>query len=555
MYCRKCGAYLDDDDLFCGACGQKNEKIFGIQEQPVRLPAQNRGEEPLRQPAQIRPQTTSGEPEAFRPRSEQPKPTAVREPEDPYAWLSEMSDDVRTPVQPTDRKPAQPTDRKPAQPHVKAPAAASGPAKAKTKKKKKKRARTTMIAIGGKTIRLTAEQLRVGAIALAAVVAVIVLFSVTKSAFSFEHTAKAFAKAVYKGNWNSVYSLMDMNSDGAFVTKDAFLAACKETPDLFGDFSDSLRYDLSQANEYGTNMGLDIFGDGTVSQNDGAGVEAYFMRSYGRNGSGASLSFRVVKAERFWFFDKYVAVPENSPVVKYSILAPHGSTVTVNGKKVNTSPEKEGARGATTDEYTISAILPGKYTLSVKHSGCKDYTAEMTVYPQNYTEFVDDSDITGSGGTSDNEYKVYPICTQELQTALQSRAANYAAAIVSAAANETGTVSGVEYYDEDSRQQIQKAVDSVVEQLKDASSDGFSFSKIRVTQFRPQQTQEELPFDSIMTFTFEIEYAYTWQYDGEDGEDSGEEERTEDAELMLRETKDGWKVFSVSFSLEKTAEY
>ena len=113
----------------------------------------------------------------------------------------------------------------------------------------------------------------------------------------------------------------------------------------------------------------------------------------------------------------------------------------------------------------------------------------------------------------------------------------------------------MEYYDEDSRQQIQKAVDSVVEQLKDASSDGFSFSKIRVTQFRPQQTQEELPFDSIMTFTFEIEYAYTWQYDGEDGEDSGEEERTEDAELMLRETKDGWKVFSVSFSLEKTAEY
>lgn len=182
------------------------------------------------------------------------------------------------------------------------------------------------------------------------------------------------------------------------------------------------------------------------------------------------------------------------------VYAPKNSEVMLDGQSI---PYDENVNC-----YRIFTEATGKHTVTVSKYGCSTVTREVDFSQQKSAEIHVDLNIT-----------------EEYKTEVKKAAYDNLLKLIEICADESGDLSGLDFYCEEDKAKVQSVVDGVIGDLAVDEGD-YSTGKINIAGL----VFDEISSDDTLSPTndvdgtvvkFTLDYNYTWEYNGENYQDSG----------------------------------
>ncbi len=214
-----------------------------------------------------------------------------------------------------------------------------------------------------------------------------------------------------------------------------------------------------------------------------------------------------------------------------TVYAPKHCTVLLEGIEV---PYNESS-----DCYRIFAEMTGKHEVTVSKYGYKTVTKEINFDKEKYAELYVDLEVT-------EEYK------KQAEKAAQDILLKF----IEVCADGSGDLSGFNFVSEKDKSDAQKVVDGILNNL-DIDTEDYKTGKINVSAIKCNgfdKSGNTLSHSndiegSVVTFT--IEYNYTWEYNGENYQDSGVDSKTFNPFVKLENINGKWYLKTVYLDLKK----
>lgn len=210
-------------------------------------------------------------------------------------------------------------------------------------------------------------------------VAFLVLYQITANATKPETVVKNHITAFVTGDYGTVYDGLDI-PNGKFTSKEQFIASCTSSAKMQKNQITSLSITEATANDLEN-----------AKPFSGSKVDAAYMVVYSTQRNTAPITKFVMltkKGKDFLFFDRYKVEPNDFVAQKYSIDAPVGVKVSVDGieldntflSKSETSSNDSSSKKQREDNvYTIPNIFLGKHNIIAKSDFTEDYKAPVSV--------------------------------------------------------------------------------------------------------------------------------------------------------------------------------
>ncbi len=514
MFCKKCGAQIKDGDAFCGGCGEPVKKKVEEPKTEQPTPPVEEDNKDINPELLAYQKMKNGQGEAEpvvnnEPNNKPENNDSNTEEVKPYFAVKEITGSVN---------------------NVKG---AIGDTAQNVKNEVNKKLHTT--------VKLKKSTLKYIGIALGGLLVLIIIFSSIAKSFDSEHAAKKFAKSMLNQNWDTTFSMLRVeNSD--FVNKEKFKEFMVNNPQYFlGNDTDivdvkvMLCPDFSYENisdyVYSNYSDMDIndFSDQMYKNADKGNLTQYTAAFISSTGSYNEITFNVIKNKGFLFFCSYDITLQTSPITTYTIYAPEGCTVKVDGIEVpyQSNDEYESSY------YMIDQILPGEYTLSVTRENCQPVEEKIVV-----------------SQSSDNSYSVSLKTTEEFANNIVNTGIGYAQAIITACANETGTVENVPYYDDDIKSNFDEFIARQVENLKNDSNDYRTYSITTVSNFTTTNDYDDFEnLEDSYTVYFKFDYAYKETYKGGTTPEVNDRNNSSSGGIDLKFVDGKWTVYSINFTM------
>ncbi len=206
----------------------------------------------------------------------------------------------------------------------------------------------------------------VGAIVAAsfAVAAIIIFVIVGNVTSNPENIVKKYFKAVNACNWDKVYACMDIPK-GDFITKDALAAVNKDI----------------------TATKITNFEVEEMESSSSAISKHYIVTYYKTGDSRSTQTVDLVKAgKHMLFWNKYKVSSSNLVSNDYELSVMAGSTVTLDGIKVDSKYIKETSTAdadGSVQTYHFDALFSGEHELLITHNMYEDIRKDISLFADN----------------------------------------------------------------------------------------------------------------------------------------------------------------------------
>lgn len=206
----------------------------------------------------------------------------------------------------------------------------------------------------------------VGAIIAATLAAaLIIIFVIVGNVTSNpKNIVKKYFKAVNACNWDKVYACMDI-PDGDFITKDALAAVNKDI----------------------TATKITNFEVEELESSSSAISKHYIVTYYKTGDSRSTQTVDLVKAgKHMLFWNKYKVSSSNLVSNDYELSVMAGSTVTIDGIKVDSKYIKETSASDKDDSvqtYHFDALFSGEHELLITHEMYEDISKDISLFADN----------------------------------------------------------------------------------------------------------------------------------------------------------------------------
>jgi uncharacterized membrane protein YvbJ len=216
-------------------------------------------------------------------------------------------------------------------------------------------------------------------IVCAALVAFFALYQIAANATKPETVVKNYITSFVTGDYGAVYDGLDMPS-GKFTSKEQFIASCTSSAKTQKNQITSLSITEATVNDLKNAKPL-----------SGNKVDAAYTVVYSTQRNTAPITKFVMltkKGKAFLLFDRYEVEPNDFVAQKYSVDAPVGVKVSVDGieldntflSKSETSSNDISSENQKEDNtYTIPNIFLGKHNIIAKSDFTEDYKTPVSV--------------------------------------------------------------------------------------------------------------------------------------------------------------------------------
>lgn len=182
------------------------------------------------------------------------------------------------------------------------------------------------------------------------------------------------------------------------------------------------------------------------------------------------------------------------------VYAPKNSEVLFDGQNI---PYDE-----TVNCYRIFTELTGKHTVTIGKYGCNTVTKEIDFSQQKNAEI-----------------HVELHLTEEYKAEVQRVAHDNLLRLIEICKDESGDLSGFNFYCEEEKNKIQTIVDSVISDLMidegDYSTGKINIAALECSGITSADTLSQSNDIGGTVVNFTLDYNYTWEYNGESYQDSG----------------------------------
>ena len=323
MFCPNCGTKNEDDAVFCANCGTSlaQDQAQGTQES-----------------AEVQPQV-----EATQPVQEQAQPQPQMDNQAQFNGQPQMQFNAQP--QMNGQMPTQPQAPK-------------------------------------KPFKLTKKMISIGAAVLAVIVAVIIFVCVGNAGSDYKKTAKKYAQAVLKCDWDSAYSMVNF-PESEFLTKEAYKTVNK-------DATPKATASISVTDDLYSSLGL----SGQATAAVGKDVSVVYSTP-GSSQSTMDLHMDVTPKKYMLFFKQYKVSSDSLVSKDTTFRVPVGSKLFINGVEVNASYKTSDSSSSSksTDTYKIPFLFDGANTIKVTGDLFEDYEDTYSVNYDNDSYSVSTSKL------------------------------------------------------------------------------------------------------------------------------------------------------------------
>lgn len=213
------------------------------------------------------------------------------------------------------------------------------------------------------------------------------------------------------------------------------------------------------------------------------------------------------------------------------VYAPKNSEVMFDGQNV---PYDE-----TVNCYRIFTEVTGKHTVTISKYGCNTVTKEIDFSQQKSAEIHVDLNLT-----------------EEYKTEVQKAAYDNLLKLIEICADESGDLSGLNFYGEEDKAKVQSVVDGVINDLMVDEGD-YSTGKINIAGLVCDgiSSDDTLSWANDVGGTvvkFTLDYNYTWEYNGESYQDSGVDSEIQHPFIKMDFIDGQWYIRDVHLYMRKS---
>lgn len=198
------------------------------------------------------------------------------------------------------------------------------------------------------------------------VVAVFAFYKIGEKTFAPETVANQYFMAESKGDWNMVFSMMDLPSS-TMLTKEMFIQSVEEN-----ELKDITNYKVTES---ASSMRTE---DSLLKT-----FECEYMPTGGSYMNTETIQLVKQKNKKWLFFDCWKVSPSSQLVENYVINIPADAEATLEGVSLDEIAGKPDISEKGVKKYTLPKAFPGKYELVVKAPYRMDYVEDINVSPYN----------------------------------------------------------------------------------------------------------------------------------------------------------------------------
>ncbi len=192
-------------------------------------------------------------------------------------------------------------------------------------------------------------------------------FAVANSKFSANATARTYAKAKAAGDWETVYSLLDVSSS-ELLSEDLFVSV-----QLSADYDEIDDYEIEEMS----------FG----STENKSQFSCTFETDY--NDMNEVIEVRKQSGKKWLFFDDWKINTDHLIASEVQISVPADATITLNGIDLSAVKKIKIEEHDTTNVYLLPDVFRGTYLLEVSAPGRETRCEEIVVANYAYYNFTD----------------------------------------------------------------------------------------------------------------------------------------------------------------------
>lgn len=341
--------------------------------------------------------------------------------------------------------------------------------------------------------RLSLSQILVFAECIILVAVIGIFFWAGSTRNSAESVADRYFQAYADGNWEEVYDLSEYPS-GRFLQKDQFLEMMGEDagiPEITGFEVKSEQSSQSSGIQKLYNVEYTVKGQGTYTQ---------------------QLRLAKQSEKSMLFFDTWKVVPDSQLAQDYTIYAPKGASVTIDGIALTDTEKTEDSDGAM-DSYVVT-LFTGTHELQAAAAWCELYETEFTAYSGD--------SYTISGMTM----------TEEGKTAIQAKMQEALEMFYEAALTGKDFSAVEDLFLDEYREEGEESYDYLVSDI--FGSDRYILDQVTFSDFECETDTDSS--DGLlladMDYDYVVQYTYTYTSWRDDSETS--EARSYDGSSYLR---------------------
>lgn len=353
--------------------------------------------------------------------------------------------------------------------------------------------------------------------AVGIIILIFAAFKMGQSYYSPEKVTKRYMSSVQKEDWKEAFSYLDIKKS-KFINVNSF----KEALSSELGYEKVKNFKVLQGIEKAGRTDKDSIG---LTRN----MKVYYISDNSSEQQDITVKLVKLKKKEFLVFNKWKVSPETLQVSDYSIAAPSGTELLVDGQKISAKNIESTEDGI--DYYTIKSMLKGKHKVKITSPYIED--AEEEVYPED-------------GGYEDslvNEITIKPDIVKGLiKQAEEDYTAIYKAAFEK---KDFDSIKALFSSDKEVQSRIRQNYESLLGDME--HEDGTSITKLTLHDFSGEQ--EYVLYSSIFLQTFSMkvtcDYDYTsknwWTGELEDQSDSNEDSY----EVTYQLEGDKWVIASI----------
>lgn len=320
------------------------------------------------------------------------------------------------------------------------------------------------------------------------VCAAVALVAVGSHISSPEYAANQYMDAMKAGNWDKMYSSLNV-SDSDFMNRDLFVKACKKND----KYKNIKSYTVSKEKK-----ALELYGLAAadlVTKPDSATQKSFFAEYELKNDAPQSfvLTMERQPQKQLLFFDTWKVSAENFIIPTMEVTVPKGTTAELDSKKIDAKYEDKANSDNGIITYKLHNVLKGSHSVTCTAPFLKDDTNSVDV------ETPDQSVIFSSADLSIKDETLKQVGSQAEKFTQDYFNAESAHKDFSAIQDSVTT-----------DQEALKSIQDDYKENKDTFSDGKSEGFVKIATGNFKTTEEGSLNDEAPHINVKMNYTYSY---------------------------------------------
>ncbi len=230
-----------------------------------------------------------------------------------------------------------------------------------------------------------------GAIIACAVVvcAAVAFIAVGSHISSPEYAANQYMDAMKAGNWDKMYSSLNV-SDSDFVNHDQFVKACSKND----KYKNIKSYTVSKPKKAIETLGFGAAG--LVAKADSATQKSFFAEYEPKSDAPQFFVLTMVRQpqKQLLFFDTWKVSTEDFIVPTMEVTVPEGTTAEFDSKKIDAKYEDKADSSDGIITYKLNNVLKGNHSITCTAPYLKDETNQVDVETPDQNVIFSSTDLS-----------------------------------------------------------------------------------------------------------------------------------------------------------------